>query len=169
MLDELNKSLNDDERLVFPEMYLENRQLYDDVRDVVYLIKERNHPESPLDWASESTLGGALKNYDIDLLAKLLIVRLRLPWNKIRNEWLISQKELNENREYYEVLDIFLKVRRKDNPNEVPLFDVLEFETNRDNYEIVEAQYLVVLKHTAETQARLLGIDPDSINTYMQQ
>lgn len=166
---ELNSHLDDDERLVWPEMYLENRHLYDGVRDVVYLIKQRNHPEARLQWVSELGLPKALKNYDFDLLAKQLIVRLRLPWNKVKREWLCSQEELDSNRKYYDVLDIFLKVRRKDNPEETPMFDSLEFETHREAYEIVEVRYLVSLKFTAETKSRLLGIDPDSISTYMQQ
>lgn len=166
---ELDSYLDDDERAIWPEMYLENRHLYDGVRDVVYLIKQRNHPEARLQWVSELALPKALKNHDVDMLAKQVIVRLRLPWNKVKNEWLCDQEELDSNREYYDVLDIFLKVRRKDNPEEVPMFNVLEFETNREAYEIVEARYLVGLKFTAETKSRLLGIDPDSISTYMQQ
>jgi hypothetical protein len=169
MWNELNSYLDDDERLVYPDMYLKNRHLYDKIREVVYLIKQRDHPEARLQWVSELALPKALKEYDVDMLAKQLIVRLRLPWNKVRREWLCSQKELDANREHYQVLDIFLRVRRKDNSEERPMFDLLEFETNRDNYDIVEVQYLVGLKLTAETKARLLGIDPDSISTYMQQ
>ena len=169
MWNELNGYLDDDERLVFPDMYIKNRHLYDKIQNVVYLIKQREHPEARLQWVSELALPRALRNGDFDMLAQQLIVRLRYPWNEIRSEWLCSQKELDANREYYEVLDIFLRVQRKDNPEEVPLFNVLEFETNRDDYEVVEARYLVTLKLAAETQARLLGIDPDGISTYMQQ
>ena len=169
MWDELNSYLDTDERLVWPDMYLENRNIYDGVRDVVYLIKQRNHPEARLQWVTELALPKALKDGDFDMLAKQLIVRIRLPWNKVKHEWLCDQEELDSNREYYDILDIFLKVRRKDNPEEAPMFDMLEFERNRDLYEIVEARYLVTLKFSAETQGRLLGIDPDSITTYMQQ
>lgn len=169
MWTELNWYLDDDERLVSPEIYLANRQLYDEIRNVVYIVRDRQYPESGLEWVKESALGRVMKNHDVDLLSKQLIVSLRLPWNSKRIEWLCTQKELDENREYYEILDTFLRVRRKDNPKEVPLFDVLEFETNRDNYEVVEVRYLVGMKLNAETKARLLGIDPDSIHTYMQQ
>ena len=167
--DELNSYVDDDERLVFPDTYLENRDLYHDIREIVYLIKDRNHPDARLEWVNERALPKVLKENNVDVLAKQLIVRLRLPWHKMRDEWLCTQNELDDNREYYEVLDIFLKVRRKDNPDEIPMFNVLEFEANRDSYDVVEVRYLVGWKFTAEKEARLLGIDPDSIHTYMQQ
>ena len=167
---ELNNLLDDDQRLVYPEMYLENRHLYDGVREIVYLIKSRDDPEAPLDWVSELALPKVLKNGpDIDILAKQLVVRLRLPWTRVRSEWLISQEELDANREYYDVLDTFVRVLRTDDSKEVPLFDVLDFEAHRDDYELVEVQYLVAVKRSKEDTARLLGIDPDSIHTYMQQ
>ena len=169
MWNDLHSYLDDDERLVWPDMYLKNRHLYDDVRGVVYLIRDRKFPDSGLEWVSEWGLGRALKNDDIDLLAKQLVVRLRLPWNKVQQEWLISQEELNEDREYYEVLDTFLRVRHKDSTKEIPLFDTLDFETHRDDYEVMEVRYLVGRRYNKATQARLLGIDPDSITTYMQQ
>lgn len=169
MWEELNWYLDHDERLVSPETYLNNRQLYDDIRNVVYIVRDRKYPEAGLEWVKESHLGKLMKNQDVDLLSKQLIVSLRLPWKRLPVEWLVSQDELDENREFYEILDTFLRVRRKDNPKEIPMFDVLEFEANRDNYEVVEVRYLVGLRFSAEGQARLLGIDPDSISTYMQQ
>lgn len=169
MWDKLNGYLDDDERLVYPYMYLENRHLYDDVRGVVYLIRQRDHPEACLDWVSEAGLGRALKDDDCDLLEKQLVVTLRLPWSQVRHEWLISQEELDDDREHLEVLDTFLRVRHKDSPEEIPLLNVLEFEAHRDDYEIVEIRYLVGWRFTVDRKARLLGIDPDHISTYMQQ
>jgi hypothetical protein len=172
--DELHSYLDDDERIVFPEMYLENREIYDSIRDVVYLVKGRNGEPSadnrfPLDWVPEHYLPRLLKEQDVDILSKHLIVRLRLPWEKVSHEWLISQEELDENREYYDIIDIFLRVKHKDMDSTTFVFDRLEFEQNRDNYEIIDAKYLVSLKLTKETRARLLGIDPDSIHTYMSE
>lgn len=167
---ELQGYLDDDERLVWPDMYLKNRRLYDSIRDVVYLVKERDHPGAHLQWVSELGLPRLLKyGSDVDIMAKLLIVRLLLPWRDLKDEWLISQEELDNNREYYDIVDIFLRVRRKDNPKITPLFDVLEFEKHRDQFEVVEAKYLVALKMRPEERARLLGIDPDSIHTYMSE
>ena len=167
--DELNQYIDDDERLVWPEMYLENRHLYDSIRRVVYIVKQRNVPNARAEWVKELDLPHILKNYDVDVVAKQLIVRLRLPWNKVKKEWLCDQEEFESNREYYDVLDIFLKVRRKDNPDEMPTFGDLEFERNRDDYDIVDVRYLVSLKFSAETKARLLGIDPDDVHTYMEK
>lgn len=169
MWEELNWYLDGDQRLVSPEMYLNNRHLYDDILNIVYIVRTRNSPDSDLDWVKESQLGYLMKNQDVDLLSKQLIVSLRLPWKRMPSEWLVSQEELDENREYLDVLDTFLRVRRKDNPKEVPLFDLLEFEENRDKYEVVEVRYLVGTKLTKRDKACLLGIDPDSISTYMQE
>lgn len=169
MWTEFNGYLDDDERLVYPEMYLENRHLYDGVRDIVYLIKDRSHPDASLEWIKESALGELLKNHDYDILAKQLIVRLRLPWTQVQKEWLVTQEELEEDRKYLEVIGTFLRVLRTDDPEEIPLFDILDFEANRHDYEVVEVQYLVTMRRSKADTARLLGIPPDNIHTYMQQ
>ncbi len=50
MWEELNWYLDRDERLVSPETYLNNRQLYDDIRNVVYIVRDRKYPEAGLEW-----------------------------------------------------------------------------------------------------------------------
>ncbi len=166
----LHCHLDEDERLVFPEMYIENRHIYDSIRDVVYLVRDRDNPDGGFCWVKELALGRVLKDLDVELLGKQLIVRLRLPWGEpVPGEWLISQEELDENREYYDVLDIFLKVKHKDLDGVMPMFDMIEFEQNRDNYEVIEARYLVAVKLSKDTKAELLGIDPDSVHTYMSE
>ena len=167
---DLTENLDEDERLVFPEMYISNRQLYDSIRDVVYVVRDRDDPEGGYCWVKESSLGRILKNLDVDLLGKMLIVRLRLPWvDLIPTDWLISQEELDEHREYYDVLDVFLRVKHKEVDSIMTVFDKIEFEQNRNNYEVIEAQYLVSLKLSKETKAQLLGIDPNTIHTYMSE
>jgi hypothetical protein len=151
-------------------MYINNRQIYDSIRDIVYIVRDRNDPEGGYCWVKESVLGQVLKEHDVDLLAKQLIVRLRLPWvDLVPTDWLVSQEELDKNREYYDVLDVVLRVKHKDVDGIMPLFNMAEFEKNRDNYEIIEAQYLVSLKLTKKNKAELLGIDPDTIHTYMSE
>jgi hypothetical protein len=168
MWDELNSYIDDDERLVWPEVYLENPKLYESVRDVVYLVRG-NHPEDRLDWVSEMALPNVLKNDDVKILGKQLIVRLRLPWHQVRREWLITQKELDANRDIYDIIDVYLKVRRKDGYPQFPFFDKLAFEANRNDYEFLEARYLVTWKMSKLQEARLLGIDPDNVHTYMSE
>lgn len=164
----LHYHLDGDERLVFPEMYLENRNVYDGIKGVVYLVRDRKGPED-IEWISESQIGKVLKNYDVDLIGKLLVVTVRLPWSEGKFEWTVSQKELNENREWYDVLDIYLTVKHKDMDTNTFVFDKVEFESNRDNYEVIDVRYLVALKLNREEKARLLGIDPDSIHTYISE
>lgn len=169
MWKELSSYIDDDERLVFPEAYLKNRELYDKIRDVVWFIKPVGYPNAKLQFVTELALPNVLKNYHVDVLGKALIVRLRLPWREARQEWLCSQEELNANREYYQVLDTYITVRRKGSPKEIPLFNILDFEENRDKYDVVDVKYLVTLRLSKEVTARLLGIDPDSIHTYISE
>lgn len=165
----LTAGLDEDERLIWPQMYLRNRRLYDDIRGVAYLIKDIGHPEGSLDWVWADRLDKFLERDDVMILSKLLVVRLRLPWNEVKYEWMISQEELNQYRKYFKVVDVFLRIREKSRPDTVVLADPLEFEMNRDKYEVIEIRYLVAPKRPPETEERFLGIDPDSFSTYMQQ
>lgn len=177
---EMMASLDDDERLVWPRMYFQNRHLYDAIRGVAYIVKDLNHSDAGLDWVWANHLDKLLRQKDVLVLAKQFVVRLRLPWNELKYEWLISQKELHGHREDYQVIDVFLRVRVKDNHTEVVLIDPLEFEINRDKYDVLEVRYLVAWKFgmnpdekpywNSECHTRaLLDINPDSFTTWMQQ
>ena len=159
--------LDDDERIIFPEMYEKSRRLYDKLIGVAYLVRSKENPEAGLDWVWQNSLS-RIKN-EVDVLAKQYVVRIRLPWNEVRTEWLCSQEELDEHREDYEVIDVYLKVRLKDDPNSLPIMDPLEFESNRDKYDVVEARYLVAWKLNPEEQARFLGIDMDTFHTVISE
>ncbi|MCK4787429.1 MAG: hypothetical protein KAV87_26965 [Desulfobacteraceae bacterium] len=165
---EMVVSLDEDERLVWPHMYFQNRQMYDSVSGVAYIVKDRNHPEAGLDWIWANHVEKLLEQGNIQILAKQFVVRLRLPWNELRYEWLISQEELCAHRKDFEIIDVFLRVRIRENDMETVLIDPLEFETNRDTYEILEIRYLVAWKFTPKTE-QMLSIDPNSVTTWMQQ
>ena len=49
---QITEHLNDDERLVWPRMYFENRQLYDQVKGVVYIVRYVNETTGEIyfDW-----------------------------------------------------------------------------------------------------------------------
>ena len=169
LLEKVVIGLDSDERLIFPHLYLDNKRMYDQISGVAYLIKE-DHPDAELDWVWESGLERLRNNgCGINVLAKVLIVRIRLPWNSVRYEWLCSQQELDDSREDFCVIDIFIKARDKENPSKVILADPLEFEKNRDRFEVVEVRYLVAWKDTRRYSRQLLTIDPERIHTYMQQ
>jgi hypothetical protein len=164
--EKLQAELDEDERIVYPEMYIKNPKLYDKIVGIAYLVKERNNPEAELTWVWERTLERVLKSEDIEVVAKQLIVRIRLPWNQVNFEWTVSQAELEEHIDDYDVIDVFLKIRRKDSPDDVQFVtDPLEFESNRDQYDIVEVRYLVCWKPSPKTKGRLVGINPDNIHT----
>lgn len=164
--DTLTAELDEDERIVYPEMYIKNPKLYDKINGIAYLVKERNNPKAQLTWVWENTLERISKSEDVEVIAKQLVVRIRLPWNEVNFEWTVSQAELDENRDEYTVIDVFLKVRDKEHPNDVRVVvNTLDFESNRDKYEVVEIRYLVCWKPSPGTEQRLLGINPKSIHT----
>lgn len=165
----LTDYLEDDERLVYPKMYLENRKMYDKICGVVYLIKSRSNMTDGIDWVWENKLHEIINDPDIMILAKQLVVRIRLPWNEVNFEWTIGQEELNARHQDYEVIDVFLRVQDKLTRKEIVMIDPLEMDINPDKYEILEIRYLVAWKLSPESENRILGIDPDSIHTMIQQ
>jgi hypothetical protein len=160
-------------------MYFQNRQLYDSIRGIAYLVQSVTCPEKGINWIWETAPKRFEAPPDLEMLAKLYVVRLRLPWGDLRNEWLISKEELHAHSDDFQVIDVFLRVRAKDSNTEMALIDPLEFETNRDKYEVLEARYLVAWKSSleddkkpywnSESRVRALDIDPDSFTTWMQQ
>ena len=174
--EKLAATLDDDMRLIYPKMYLDNEQLFDKILGIGYLIKDLNHPEGGLDWISEGKLNRILQNYPhVAILSKLLIVRLRLPWNDVNTEWLVSEQELSENRDDYEILDVFLRIRRigiNEKVRWLKAEDKQYFEEHRDEFEIVEKRYSVRWKWSEKDITDLLSdslVDKDNIHTYISE
>ncbi len=167
--DKLVVGLDDDERVVFPQMYRDNTSLYDKIVGIAYLVRAKDYPDDGLDWVWEGSLGKVNERLELDVLGKVYIVRLRLPWNSVRHEWLCNQQELDDHREEVEVLGVYLRVRRKDNPTIIPIIDPLEFESNRDKYEVIEARYLVAWKSDPEQEERFLDIPGDRFHTVISE
>ena len=160
----LTLGIDEDERIVYPEMYIANPRLYDKIVGVAYLVKERGNPDAELDWVWEHTLERVLKSKDVEVFAKQLIVRIRLPWNEVNFEWTVGEVELDENRDDYTVIDVFLKIQEKGNPDSVQIMiDPLEFESNRDKYEVVETRYLVCWKPSPKAEQELLNVNVSGI------
>lgn len=157
----LQESLDDDERIVFPWMYAENRDLYDKILGVAYLVRE-NKPGAEMDWVWESSLSRVAERMDITILAKQLVVRLRLPWHDVNYEWLVTKGELEEHRKDLQVMDVFLKAHDK-RTNLVGLINPLEYEEDPERFTVVEARYLVTWKVAPESEEKLLSIDPNLV------
>jgi hypothetical protein len=136
--DRLMVGLDDDERIVSPEIYLDNKDLYDKICGIAYLIGTPNG----IDWVWERGLNRARQN-GWTILKKVLIVRVRLPWNEPYNEWWIDHEELNAHRNEYEILEVQIRATPKDSPHEIKIMEPLEFEMNRENYVVVDAKYMV--------------------------
>lgn len=151
--DKLVVGLDDDQRIVFPQIYLDNKNLYDQICGIAYLIGT----PTGLDWVWQNGLD-RVRESDADILEKMLIVRLRLPWNQTREEWLCDQEELNAHREEYEVLEMYIRATPKNDPSNIKTLDPLEFEMDRDIYTVLEAKYFVCWKQKPEEVERLLDI-----------
>jgi len=166
-MDRLLVGLDDDERVVFPRMYVDNARLYDKITGRAFLVKSEDH-DSGLDWVWESSLPRIKNKEDVLVLAEVYIVRIKLPWFS-EGEWLCSKEEYEEERERLELVDVFLRVRRKDDPIIIPMIDPLEFETNRDKYDVLEIRYLVRQKSPIEPQDRFLDISGDRFHRIMAE
>jgi hypothetical protein len=174
--DKLAATLDDDLRLIYPDMYLEHEQLFDKIMGVGYLIKDLGFPEKGLDWVNESQLNKLLQTRpNVAVLSKLLIVRLRLPWNEVNTEWLVSEVELNEHRDEYEVLEVFLRIRRIGSNEKIRWLraeDKQYFDEHRDEFEVVEKRYSVRWKWSEEDKIRLLDdflVTKDAVHEYLAQ
>ena len=152
--DKLVVGLDEDERIVFPQMYLDHKNLYDKICGIGYLIGTPNG----LDWVWQNGLDRVQENSDCEVLRKVFIVRLRLPWNQTRDEWLIDQDELNAHREEYELLEVYIRAAPKNDPTDIKTLAPLEFEMDRDAYIVLEAKYYVCWKQEPEDIKRLLNI-----------
>lgn len=175
--EKLSKTLDDDLMLIYPGMYLENEHLFDQIMGIGYLIKDLSHPDSGLDWVRESRLIDTLRKHPkTAVISKLLIVRLRLPWSEVNTEFLITEQMFRESPEEYDVLEIFLYLRDIES-NEKAFWALspekkLEFESNRDRYEVLEKRYSVRWKWSDEEIEKLLNeslITENSVHTYMAQ
>jgi len=146
--------LDNDERIVFPQMYLDNKDLYDRICGIAYLIST----PGGLDWVWANGLDRVQESGNCLVLKKVLIVRLRLPWSQARDEWLCDQDELNAHREEYEVLEVYIRAAPINDPTTIKTLEPLEFEMNRDAYTVLEAKYFVCWKQEPEAIKRLLDI-----------
>lgn len=134
--------LDDDQSIVTPEIYENKKYLYDKICGVGYLLKV----EDGLDWVWEQGLERAIES-GAQLLEKVYVVRVRLPWNVTEGEWWIDQEELNENRDEYEILEIQIRGTPKNKPHEDKLLDKKEFEMNREAWIVKSVRYLVCWKY----------------------
>lgn len=146
--------LDEDQRLVFPKMYLDNKNIYDKICGIAYLI---GTPEG-LDWVWENGLDRIREMGNCEILEKVLVVRIRLPWNRVRDEWLCDQDELNAHREEYEVLEVFIRGAPKNDPTNITTIETLEFEMNRNLYTVLDVRYYVCWKQDPKAIERLLDI-----------
>ncbi|MCK5602214.1 hypothetical protein KAR91_10105 [Candidatus Pacearchaeota archaeon] len=169
---QVTEHLDDDERLVWPRMYFENRKLYDQVRAVVYIIRYA-HPttgEIYYDWVKPDS--SKLDDGD-EIIARVLLVRLALPWNTAHFMDTITQEELEEFRGEYDVLDVFVRVVDKTTGTPFTFVSLLKFQANRDLYEVVETRFLVSLKYSNEAIKEYMGylpvIAPHRVHTWMEK
>jgi len=154
--------LDPDERLIMPEDYRDNWMMYDQVCGTGWLIKDENAADpDAIDFAWDSDLRRMDKcGHDMDKIAvidKVMVVRVRLPWNRVDGECLISDAEMVEFEEDLEILEVYIRARRKDKPNSKAKLMISPksrraYEAAPDEYDIVEMKYLVTFKMSPETR-----------------
>ena len=154
--------LDPDERLIMPEDYRANWMMYDQVCGTGWLIKDENaaDPED-IDFAWDSDLRRMDKNgHDmskVTVLDKVMVVRVRLPWNLVDTEWLISDDEMAEFEEDLEILEVYIRARRKDRPGSKPTLmrspkARRAYEAAPGDYDVIETRYLVTFKMSPESR-----------------
>jgi len=161
----MSLGLDLDERLVWPDMYLANRNLYDEIRGVAYIIRNTNYPDSQWQWIYSHKLSRLLESDEacaIEIIARQFVCRIRLPWNEMRFERLMSEEDYNEWRDVLDVIGLQLLVWDKEKMRERYIFDMSEFHRNRDRFIVRQRRYLVVWKATPERLAAV-DVDPDII------
>jgi hypothetical protein len=158
--------LEPEERLIMPEDFVENWEMYDQVCGWGWLIKDRNaeDPEA-IDFAWDSDLRRMEKSgkdiSKITVIDKVMIVRVRTPWNSVNTEWLATEVDMEENGEDLEILEIYIRARKKNEPNSRPKMLVSHknrraYEAAPEEYEVTEKKYLVAYKTSPESRMKLL-------------
>jgi len=160
--------LEPDERLILPEDYMDNWTMYDQVCGSGWFIKDDNADDpGAIDFAWDSDLRRMEKSGQdmskITVIDRVMVVRLRMPWNKVNTEWLASEADMEENGEDWETLEVYIRARRKDRPDDPPRLlvspkDRRAFEAAPEKYEVTERRYLVAYKMSPESRRQLLGI-----------
>lgn len=161
--------LEEDEVLLMVENYVDNWMLYDQINDIGYLVRDYNDSsEGRLDFVWRRNLEKWVEERDtrfVQILDKVIVARVRLPWNKVDTEWIVSEAQLEEYRDDVEILEIYLRARRRNEPegSERLILDHEArrmYEANPDDYIVTEKKYLVAWKISPETRERLLQIVP---------
>ena len=144
---------------------MDNWLMYDQVCGAGWFIKDGNaeDPEA-IDFIWQSELRRMDENgedtSEITVIDKVMIVRVRMPWSDVNTEWMMSEGEFEENREDLEVLEVYLRARRKDQPDSKPALllnnkDRRAYEAAPEKYEVVEKRYLVAWRVSPETRMRM--------------
>lgn len=157
--EKITSDLDTDETIVFPDQYVRNPKLYDKIVSTGYLIRGRK-AGSEITWCADHTLERVLSSEDAEVLEKVLIVRLRLPWNETEFDWFISREELDVAEDDYTVINTVVEARNIET-GETRIADKVDFEENRDKYEIVDIHYFVTWK------PQITVVSGDDVHTYM--
>ena len=163
--DAASRWLEPEEMMMLPETYVDNNRMFDRVCGVAYIIRDKRDPQN-IDWMFSSRLTKTLQNHpDIEIVEKVIIARLRLPWNEVETEWTASEEDLEEWRDDWEILETYLWAIHKDDPDKVERLlispeDKADYEQNPDHYTITRKKYQVAWKMDPETRQELLRRKP---------
>lgn len=154
--------------LVLPSIYEANPELFDDVVGIGYLMVAE-WDDSVVDFVFQSDVRNST-DLGFKILLKVYIVRIRLPWSKLKYEWIITKEELDERRSDYEVTDVYFKVIDKEQPEKPPhTIEKVDYQLNRDRYTITDIRYLVRWKTPKKIVGRIAGIDPRNVHKVLSR
>jgi len=101
--EQIHRYLDDDEQIIFPEMYKQNPELYLKVRGVVYMIQ--NIKTGTVDWVRADSRWVFNPEKDI-ILRRMLWVTVRT--SPEENGFLIAKEEYMKDPSIYVILDVVL-------------------------------------------------------------
>ena len=160
--------MDPDELIVFAEDYVDKWQMFDRITDIGYLVRDKNDESfgTRLDFVWRRNLNKWMEDRKpefVEVVDKLIIARVRLNWNTVSTEWLASEDEYQEFVDDWEILEIYIKAYRKDEPEEAARYlltpeDRRVFEANPDEWVVVDRKYLAAFKISPETREELLKL-----------
>ena len=142
----LRAGLDTDLHIVPPEVYENNKLIFDSIRGVGYLVRRLSLP-GELDWVWLNNIESVGKRIpDLEVLNKVYIVRVRTPWSTTNTEWMATEAEVEEHAGDLEIIDRRRMVRPKGtsgNGNSMLISD-RAYKKYADDLEVIDVAYLVM-------------------------
>lgn len=142
--------------------------MFDRVTDIGYLVRDLNDDShgTKLDFVWRRNLNSWVAERDerfVEVVDKLIVARVRLPWNEVDTEWIAGEDEYREYVDDWEILEVYIKAHLKGEPEETARYllspeDKRAFEAHPDDWEVLDRKYLAAFKISPETREQLINL-----------